>query len=421
LNPSGKFLISLFHTDFITDEISYNFDGLIDHTLNHISLLIVGNNISTMDITSGGSEISIDRIHDFTDTGVWNYNFAIFGIYASGEFCDFFRDHVDGLFGKIFAETSIVFTPADVSEVIVIACFTATYTISVIHFIIVHIYYLKWKTFFTKMEPSYSVLIFSKYSPNCKKLFDLVSTSGIDLERMVGNKLQLLCIDNEQVRKRIKSNNQIDVTTVPCILSIFPNGGVEKYDGVHAFAWIENLINKFAPPPPPPVQFRPTPVREEYIEQPPVEEEANDVEPEPQPVQKPRPSQQKRSVKVPARMKPIHREDEQEEEDETVQATSIGDIPLEESGTDRHRNLPQPRRIRKDEDQYIEDENLFSGEAPDIRRGPTTGLRPSSADRKNSPDPNGVRAKAEELARGRDNMDMDFGAPSRRPISDRRP
>jgi hypothetical protein len=273
------------------------------------------------------------------------------------------------------------------------------------------------------MEPSYSVLIFSKYSPNCKKLFDMVSSSGIDFDRTIGNKLQLLCIDNEQVRKRIKANGQIDVTTVPCILSIFANGGVEKYDGGHAFAWVENLIVKFAPPPPPPPQRSLPPPPQPQQKLPPQEvdpelqpesEPESYAEPEPPKRQPQKSKQQKRQVKVPARMKQIRQEEE-------VEATPIGDIPLEDEDNDRHRNIPPPRRIRQDEGKYIEDENLFSGEPTDMRRGPTTGVRSTAVDRKNSPDPHGLRAKAEELARGRDNMDMEFGTSGRRSISDRRP
>lgn len=287
------------------------------------------------------------------------------------------------------------------------------------------------------MEPSYSVLIFSKYSPNCKKLFDMVASSGIDFER---TRLQLLCIDNEKVRKRIRDNEQIDVTSVPCILCIFSNGGVEKYDGGHAFAWIENLIARFAPPPPP-ITSRPppppqrSPRREEpqpEPEQEPEPEREPDREPdpeiesyrEPEP-RAPRPRSQPKArqpkqpkIKVPSRMKPIRRD-----EPDDTQATSITDIPLEdlESSTDRHKNIPPPRRIRQDEGQYIEDENLFSGEAPDIRRGSSTGVRSSATDRKNSPDPHGLRAKAEELARGRDDMESIWGAQNRRPMADRRP
>lgn len=238
----------------------------------------------------------------------------------------------------------------------------------------------------------------------------MVNSSGIDFDRTIGAKLQLLCIDNPQVRKRIKDNEQIDIATVPCILSIFPNGGVEKYDGGHAFAWVENLISRYAPPPLP-KPMPPPPSREEYEKMDP-EQEQNEPEEEmrSQARSQPQKKQQRvKPVKVPSRMKPIQ------------QATSIDDIPLEDDGSDRHRNIPQPKRIRQDEDKFVEDENLFAGDMPDNRHEPNNVVRVSAADRRTSPDPNGVRAKAEELARGRDDIDREFSSPKQRPLGDRRP
>jgi len=268
------------------------------------------------------------------------------------------------------------------------------------------------------MEPQYSVLIFSKYSPNCKRVFDMINASGIDLDRVIGSKLQPLCIDNAQVRQRIKNNNQIDVTSVPCILSVFPNGGVEKYDGGHAFSWIENLLLKYAPPPPPPPPQQPRkqvyqqPIQEPEPEEPEPEPE-QEPEPEPEPRPRPRPKQKKQPVKVPSRMKPIQPEEPED------RGTSIEDIPLDD--TDRHRNMPQPRRIRQDEDKFLEDDELFSGEIPDIRREQSNSVRSTAAERKTASDPNGIRAKAEALARGRDDIDRQFASPNQRPIEDRRP
>lgn len=262
------------------------------------------------------------------------------------------------------------------------------------------------------MEPNYSVLIFSKYSANCKKVFDLVNSCGVDFDRVLGNKLQLLCIDNDKVRKRIKENKQIDVSSVPCILSIFPNGGVEKYDGLHAFAWIENLLSKYAPPPPPPPPPLPP---QQPVYNPPVPVQQQE---EVQVVRK-----QKAPVKIPKRMKPVV----VDEEDQPM-GTSIDDIPMEDEeneeeesgqgGNDRHRNLPQPRRIRQDEDKFIEDEELFSGDVVDNRQEPRNVVRKTSDKKKAE---GGVRAKADELARGREDMEREFGTQNKRPLDGRRP
>lgn len=253
------------------------------------------------------------------------------------------------------------------------------------------------------MEPQYSVFIFSKYSPNCKKIFEIIGNSGIDMDKTIGDKLQLLCVDNEQIRKRIRENQQIDVVSVPCILSIFPNGGVEKYDGTHAFTWVENLIMRYMPPPPTPA---PAPL--------PLQRMEPELEPEPESESESvRHKSKPKRVKIPNRMKPI----------EHSTATSIDDIPLAEDDSDRHRNLPQPKRIRRDESEYLEDNELFSGEIPDNRRESRNIVRSSASasDRRNNSDPNGLRAKAEALARGRDDIDRQFSNPTGRPVGDRRP
>ena len=100
-----------------------------------------------------------------------------------------------------------------------------------------------------------------------------------------------------------------------------------------------------------------------------------------------------------------------EEEDESPQ-------PDEEN--DRHRLKPLPRRIRQDEDKYIEADELFSGEPVEQqRKEPNNSVRPT-ADKKKA-DPTGVKARADELARARELDDKQLGPPSRRPMSDRRP
>lgn len=102
-----------------------------------------------------------------------------------------------------------------------------------------------------------SLLLYSKYSQNCNKLFELIQQSGIDFINTVG--LQSLCIDNPDVRKRILGFTQIKVQYVPCILIIHNMSGVvEQYDGVQAFEWVQNVINSLAPPlSPEPVMIEP--------------------------------------------------------------------------------------------------------------------------------------------------------------------
>lgn len=99
----------------------------------------------------------------------------------------------------------------------------------------------------------YSILLYSKYSTQSKHILDLISTSGVSFEKTVN----LLCVDSRAVRARILANKKINVQYVPCILTVYSNGFVEKYDGPNAFNWIKEVISQLKPPPPPPVIIQP--------------------------------------------------------------------------------------------------------------------------------------------------------------------
>jgi hypothetical protein len=90
-------------------------------------------------------------------------------------------------------------------------------------------------------EPSFSTLIYSKYSKNSTKFLELIKNSGVDFTSFM--KMECLCVDNEKIRKRILSNTKIEVKTVPCVLVVFPSGSIEKYDGEAVFSWANNIIN----------------------------------------------------------------------------------------------------------------------------------------------------------------------------------
>lgn len=101
----------------------------------------------------------------------------------------------------------------------------------------------------------YSILLYSKYSTHSKQLLDIIGTSTIDFKTIVN--LTTLCVDSKVVRERIK-NNKLNVKYVPCILTIYNNGVVEKYDGINAFNWVDDIIKQLTPakpvlPPPKPI------------------------------------------------------------------------------------------------------------------------------------------------------------------------
>jgi hypothetical protein len=93
------------------------------------------------------------------------------------------------------------------------------------------------------MNQQYSVLFYSQYSPNCKRILSLIESSSIDFTSLLN--LSNVCIDNVQIRNRILKSKNIKINSVPCILTIYPDGGVEKYEGSHTFNWVEEIIDKY--------------------------------------------------------------------------------------------------------------------------------------------------------------------------------
>ena len=250
----------------------------------------------------------------------------------------------------------------------------------------------------------YPVVIFSKYSQPC----------GMFMERFnqtVATKIpaQLLCIDNEKIRKRLLNSKIVDVKQVPTVLMVFPNGVVEKYDGQSVYGWLEEVIRRVTPPPPPRHEMAEPirqPVRQPSRPHVRREEEEQEQEEEEEPRRRDGPRHDPRHDPRHAR-KPQKR------------ATDVNDIPFdEEQETDRHRSVPQPRRIRKDETgEFIESQELFSDEQPDIRKERPKSLR----ERGESVDPYNTIAKAKEFAMNRDQIESEINSQSRRPNYIQRP
>ena len=55
------------------------------------------------------------------------------------------------------------------------------------------------------MDPQLLVLLYSKYSSSSKNLMNMIDQSGINFTNQFA--LQSLCIDNEDIRKRIIDQN----------------------------------------------------------------------------------------------------------------------------------------------------------------------------------------------------------------------
>lgn len=90
------------------------------------------------------------------------------------------------------------------------------------------------------MDIKITTFLFSKYSNNCKAFIEMLSK--IPNEYKVNLKMTDVCIDNEKIRKNILNSKKIDIKMVPCILIVYNNGAIEKFEGSDAFNWLNEII-----------------------------------------------------------------------------------------------------------------------------------------------------------------------------------
>lgn len=113
------------------------------------------------------------------------------------------------------------------------------------------------------------------------KIMSILSSCPVDLGVMVG--LNQVCIDNKEIRNQIAKANKIEITTVPCILIVYKEGVVEKYEGEKAFEWIGEIIKKVTPPPVTPPKTPPIQrIKKKIVEESESEPELEPESPKPQ-------------------------------------------------------------------------------------------------------------------------------------------
>jgi len=110
-------------------------------------------------------------------------------------------------------------------------------------------------------KSSFKMLLFSKYSDPSKRLLGLIHENNLS-EKL---NINLVCIDNEIVRKKIESS-EIEISVVPCLLVVQDKTQVEKYEGKELNDWISfQFQQQLSPPnmmmqqPPPNMMMQPPP------------------------------------------------------------------------------------------------------------------------------------------------------------------
>ena len=251
------------------------------------------------------------------------------------------------------------------------------------------------------MEPQLSVLLYSKYSSSSKRLMNIMNTSNVNFTKKFS--LQTLCIDNQQIRNRVLKNKQIEITTVPCILLTFPDGGVEKYDGIYVFEWVEEIIRQFTKP----LQnFHKISEEEEKwrIQQ----------------VIEHKTKQEQKILEEYEKSKNIEKVAQQENESKIQSQSSksklvnktlpinlgvtsiddLDDLPSDEEddSSDRYKSRKPVAHIRSDEGNYEEGKDLFKGSVTDNRKTKKSSGKNDAKSQKSID----IMSKAKELAKGRE-------------------
>jgi hypothetical protein len=90
-----------------------------------------------------------------------------------------------------------------------------------------------------------SVLLYSKFSQCSKDFIELLKETNNQYKCNLD--INLVCIDNELLRKKVMQSKEIDIESVPCLL-ILNNTSlnsktttIDKYEGNDCFAWLTML------------------------------------------------------------------------------------------------------------------------------------------------------------------------------------
>lgn len=110
------------------------------------------------------------------------------------------------------------------------------------------------------MDPDYLIVLYSKYSSQCKLILDVYNRASVDY-------IKLLCIDNVDVRTSVLKSQKLNLTTVPCVLLMYRDGSMEKFETGDVASWIKTQLEKYLPQPkvsqiemqPQPQQVQPQP------------------------------------------------------------------------------------------------------------------------------------------------------------------
>lgn len=90
------------------------------------------------------------------------------------------------------------------------------------------------------MEPEFLIILYSKYSPQCQKILQVYNENYMDY-------IKLICVDNSCYRQKILNSKSLNIKTVPCVLLMYTNDKIEKFEGKGVTEWILKQISNNLP------------------------------------------------------------------------------------------------------------------------------------------------------------------------------
>jgi len=92
------------------------------------------------------------------------------------------------------------------------------------------------------MDIKFSTVLYSKFSETSQNFINMLSKLPDDLKSNLS--FNILSVDNPKIRKTILQDKNLNIKNVPCLLIVYNDSRVEKYEGSDAFRWIEEILTK---------------------------------------------------------------------------------------------------------------------------------------------------------------------------------
>jgi hypothetical protein len=88
----------------------------------------------------------------------------------------------------------------------------------------------------------YCILIVSSYSENSRKLLEQIQNTPINIAEI--KKINVVYIDNKEIRQQVIKDLKFNISVVPSLLIIQPDGIAQKLEGYQIKNWVEETVRE---------------------------------------------------------------------------------------------------------------------------------------------------------------------------------